>query len=206
MSLSAKGGRWLAIATALLLGACTLTILSLGSQSGGRPSGANPGTQEERHSELPQVEPISRMPAELRRNFSLFRSPAKGLPFAFRQRLGSPFGASWTLAQPLRKHVWAVPARKYLCLTEQRPGGDIALGCTQTKQALSHGIFIASLVDPSIKKPGRRRAIIGLAPDCARAVELITPNFRTITVGVRRGVFAHSDNIPASPQTVELNC
>lgn len=80
----------------------------------------------------------------------------------------------------------------------------MAVTCTRTQRALSHGIFIASLRDPSMHGPGPRREIVGLAPDKTRVVHLITPNFKTVVVDVNRGVFVHQDNIPASPGSVTL--
>ncbi|HEY6730852.1 MAG TPA: hypothetical protein VI039_07500 [Solirubrobacterales bacterium] len=51
---------------------------------------------------------------------------------------------------------------------------------------------------------GPRREIVGLAPDGIAAVQIFTPNHKSVRVKVRQGVFVRRDNIPASPQSVTL--
>ena len=137
--------------------------------------------------------------------FRILRQPADGLPPSLSKQLHpAPFGAKWSLSRKVHEDLWAVPTGRHICLVRSQAGGAVSVVCAPNQRALSHGIFIASLQDPSMKGPGPRRKIIGVAPDKAPAVRLITPNFRTVTVRVHRNVFVQRDNIPASPLTATL--
>lgn len=139
------------------------------------------------------------------RHFHVFRLDTPGLPWLLAQQLGPPpFEAKWSRAREVRKDLWALPARERVCLVQQQSGGSIGVACTRIRQALSHGIFIASLKDPSMRTPGPQREIVGLIPDGVREVRIITPGHRTVTATVSRNLFVQRDNIPASPQTVTL--
>lgn len=186
-------GRWLAVSAALFL--LLIGVLAgYSRQDNTPPFPRNADTST-----------VRSVPRAIGKRFSLFRSPPVGLPFSLVARLEAPlFGANWAHAQKLRWGTWAMPARKQVCLVKQRPDRAIAVTCTPIGEILSSGMFVASLQDPSMKAPGPQREIVGLAPDGTSGVRVLTPGYRTVTVGVNRNVFVQRDNIPASPQTVIL--
>ena len=135
----------------------------------------------------------------------IFRLDAAGLPEPLAKKLSpAPSGVNWSLEQLIEEDVWAVPARDRVCIVQQESQGAISVTCTRPNRVISHGIFVASLKDPSMHGPGPRREIVGLAPDGTHRVRLITSGHKTVTIPVRRNVFVQRDNIPASPQTVTL--
>lgn len=139
------------------------------------------------------------------KQFRVFSLDTTGLPWLLAQRLGPPpFEADWSQAREVRGGLWALPARERVCLIQQQPKGAIGIACTPIRQVLSHGIFIASLKDPSMREPGLQREIFGLVPDGVHGVRVITPDHRAVTATVTRNLFVQRDNIPAAPQTLTL--
>ena len=195
MNTTLKGGRWLGAAVLLLVMlSMAVKVLEQGppSESPSERGNASGGS-------------VRALPNLITDNFSLFRSPSSSLPFSLMTHLGSSsLGAYLPFAQRLHMGAWVVPEVERVCLIKQKKDGAVTAACARIERVLSHGIFVASLKDPSMRGSGPRRKIIGLAPDRTHAVRLITPNFTDVTVDVSRGVFVHRDNIPASPQSVTL--
>jgi len=140
--------------------------------------------------------------------FSVFEQGRTGLPTALERSLPpAPSGIRWTEAHRLLgigPKVWAFLGGDKLCLLEQASAVSITVVCTGWQRASEHGIFIASVRDPSMSHSGPAREVIGLAPDSAAVVRLITPGFKAVTVPVDRNVFVRRDEVPASPLTAVL--
>ena len=190
MNLEGRKGRRLAVGAALLLLSTAVAVGIAGQDSSVKDRRSGPTLKASR---------------SIAKSFSLFRSPPTGLPFSISTRLSpSSVGVSWALARELRKNIWAAPANDHICLLKRGPDQAIAVTCTRTARALSHGIYMASLRDPSMQEPGPGRQIVGLTPDNTSQVRLRTPGYPTVAVKVDHGVFVQRDNIPASPRTVTL--
>lgn len=142
-------------------------------------------------------------------HFRILGAPPIGLPTSIASNLGeAPFHADWGLARDLsppgHSDAWVVPAGEQLCLIRREVDAALSVVCANDEQVLAHGIFITSLLDPSMQKRGPRREIIGIAPDGTAAVQLGTPNFKSVRVAVVHNVFVLRDDIPTALQSVRL--
>lgn len=141
-------------------------------------------------------------------SFSVFDQGRTGLPKSLERRLPpAPRSIRWSEAHRLvgiGPKVWAFLGEDELCLLGQEGAASITVVCTGRRRALEHGIFIASVRDSSMSDSGPVREVIGLAPDSAGVVHLITPGSKSVTVPVDHNVFIWRDDVPASPLTAVL--
>jgi hypothetical protein len=180
------------MALAILLDGCgsdaTTYTGSAQSVSQSRP------TSSDRHAN-------SRVPPMLVSNFTLFRSPANGVPESVWQPIHQSIpGMLW--AQSRRIPVsssdayWLVPGRRHLCIISlSRASSTIGTVCSGIRQAIHHGIADTSL---GMRPP--KRLIVGVAPDRARRVVVLSAG-SSFSVRVHRlGVFTRSDSVPKGPE------
>lgn len=196
------------VAIAVVLGVSTAAILlhadssaSLSHTAKDRPAGREK-KEDDRWAPI-----IHLLPRRLQTNFSIFRSPVEGLPMGIRQILRSPvYGSNWALAQRLRStgRVWALAGRAHLCLLTQQQKEYVGQFCSTITRSITHGVFTASLFEPSRYAPSGRRLVIGLVPDGTRTVLIHTPGFASVSAVVKENVFIWRDLVPENPQSISL--
>jgi hypothetical protein len=118
------------------------------------------------------------------------------------------FGMNWSLAQklpiPADGRFWLVPANGFLCLAIEKGPNSGNQVCSETKEVLAHGLFLAFLAaHPKELVYGARRFIVGVVPDHARKVVIDTKGSK-VTAPVSGGVFVRRDSSSASPNRLIL--
>jgi hypothetical protein len=147
------------------------------------------------------------VPQYLRTSFSLFRAAPTGTPHHLMATFRQPQDLAWDQARRLAgtpDRIWAVPMDRQLCLVEQGSQGSVTRTCTSGANAISHGLFTASLIDPSIPALGYRRTVVGIVPDRVSKVEVRTPGAPRVRVPVRHGTFVLQDDATAAPGRIRL--
>jgi hypothetical protein len=103
----------------------------------------------------------------------------------------------------LERQVWAGLGGHRICLIDHLGLGGTGVTCVAIKRALEHGITSTFLREGVHDAPADR-SIVGLVPDGAARVRVLTPGYRPAVVPVRRNVFVLHDQVPEPPETVEL--
>src|SRR5512144_3216566 len=109
----------------------------------------------------------------------------------------------WPIFASLDQQVWAAPVGVRLCLIDQSMSGETGLTCSTFKHALKHGITSTFLREGSHGSAADRSSV-GLVPDGAVRVRVLTPGYQPSVAPVRRNVFVLHDQVPEPPETVEL--
>jgi len=143
-----------------------------------------------------------------RESFAVFRTPPEGLPVVVTNLLRRPrYGANWKLAQRLslndRTAIWALPARRTICLVAWRRETGAATTCASTRAVLHHGVALTSLNDAQSGSPMPERTIVGIAPDDARLMIARSPGV-ACSIHVFGGLVLSHDNVGEPPDTFTI--
>jgi hypothetical protein len=140
--------------------------------------------------------------------FALFRTPPDRLPSTTERFLRKPiFGSNWSLARriPVKAEgtYWLVPGNGYLCIISKgvMDGPGVNATCTNTAQAIMHGIATTSITPPGTSHSVR--LIVGVAPDGTREA-LVHTRGAIAGVRVRHTAFALRDSIAAPPNFISF--
>jgi hypothetical protein len=147
------------------------------------------------------------LPRPLRLNFSIFRSVPTLTPHPL-TTTRQPQDVNWSQARRLTgapTPIWAVPMAQQLCFLELANHGAVTRTCTTIANAISHGLFTVSLIDPSIPAFGFRRTVVGIVRDQVTEVEIETPSANGVRVPVHDdGMFLLQDDATAAPSGIRL--
>jgi hypothetical protein len=138
--------------------------------------------------------------------FSLFRSPAEGLPRQTAKILGAPkYGLNWKLAQRLASPVpgkfWAVPGRDHICVFGQSSQDAISAVCSKMSVALATGVATVQIQ----RQAGRYlRLMVGVAPDGVKEAVVYTAG-QPKKLRVTHNVFTLQDSAGDPPEKVVLH-
>lgn len=125
------------------------------------------------------------------------------LPIAPSQNRQIVLSRGWPVLTMLERQVWAAPIGHRLCLIDHSGSDGTGVTCATVTRVLQHGITSAFLREGTQGSPADR-SIVGLVPDGAARVRLLTPGYQPAVVPVRRNVFVLHDRVPEPPETVEL--
>jgi hypothetical protein len=111
--------------------------------------------------------------------FSLLRSHPEGLPSSLLKTLRHPIlGENFALAQQLpirlRRRFWLVPGRENICIVNRNVGKTTETTCTNTAEALRHGLTTTTLAQPLHSHAPAPRVIVGVAPNNQDEVQIRT--------------------------------
>lgn len=138
--------------------------------------------------------------------FAIFNSTSERLPLHVTQVLkGHDYGLRPSRAQklPLRSpaRVWAVPARRLICLLSRHQSGGVGLTCDELEAVAAHGLAVTFL-NPSTQDAPWRRVIVGIAADDIRQVIAVSAHGRS-RLEVSGNIFIRRDNVPEAPVRLE---
>lgn len=141
-------------------------------------------------------------------HFAILAKPPSGLPPQVQKSLGPPpFGVEWSSARPLptglSRRVWVIPGVQHLCLLEWTLENGLASTCTRTAIALRQGVSATTIKEAMGSNPAVRDTV-GVVPDRAQQVRIITPGYPAKRVRVTDNLFGFSDHIPEPPERIEI--
>jgi len=187
----------------LLLAACLGVFTWLAVEAEDRPEHRGGSHAGHRHqhsrSERHAIRMVRHAHEQQISHFALLRTKAEGLPPTMTDILAQPaYGMNPALAQRMptaAKASWVVPANGYLCIVGREPGSIVNVTCARNRRAVARGLASVSLYTAS---RSRRRLIVGVAPDRARAMRVRTGGSVAI-VPVTEGTFVLRDRLTRPP-------